>query len=150
MLAKQNNAQKSASTIGKRVSVAQRFYSHALIVFIIIIIVIIITIIIIIIITKLVTFPIYLSICIQTPLLLHEFLWGARQGKRKLNRTSANEDKRRALSKTSVICSIKRAHRCQEFRMEARGTRICTNQITKHSSFSAGSMTSQRLKKKKD
>ena len=147
MLAKQNNAQKSASTIGKRLSVAQRFYNHALIIFIIIITVIIITIIIII--TKLVTFPIYLSFCIQTPLLLHEFLWGARQGKRKLNRTSANEDKQSAVSKNSVICSIKRAHRRQEFRMEARGTRICTNQITTHSSFPAGSMISQRLKRKK-
>ena len=51
-------------------------------------------------------FPIYLSFCIQTPSLLHEFLWGTRQGKRKLSRISASKDK--ALSqKRALFATLK-------------------------------------------
>ena len=83
----------SCSILLGLISVAQPFYYHALIIVIIIIIIIINI--------KLVTFPIYLSFCIQIPSLLHEFLWGTRQGKRKLSRISASEDK--ALSQKRAL-----------------------------------------------
>ena len=94
----------SCSILLGLISVAQPFYYHALITVIIIIIIIIIfiiTIIIIIVIIKLMTFPIYLSFCIQIPSLLHEFLWSTRQGKRKLSRISASKDK--ALSQKRAL-----------------------------------------------
>ena len=94
----------SCSILLGLISVAQPFYYHALIIVIIIVIIIIIFIItIIIIIIKLMTFPIYLSFCIQIPSLLHEFLWGTRQGKRKLSRISASKDKALSQKRTLFV-----------------------------------------------
>ena len=95
----QRAAMDNCSLLLGLISVAQPFCNYAVIVIIIMIVIIIIIITIPII--KLVTFPIYLSFCIQTPSLLHEFLWGARQGKRKLSRISASKDK--ALSQKRAL-----------------------------------------------
>ena len=107
-----------------------------IIIVIIIIITIIITIIIIviiIIIIRKVKFSIYLSCCIQTPSLLHEFRWGTRQGKRKLSRISANKNK--GPSEKRALFAILRdltEDRALEWRLEVQES---TSQPRPHSTF---------------
>ena len=104
-----------------------------IIITIIITIIIIVIIIIIIIIIKKVKFSIYLSCCIQTPSLLHEFRWGTRQGKRKLSRISANKNK--GPSKQQALFAILRdltEDRVLEWRLEVQES---TSQPRPHSAF---------------